>query len=67
MKSIYLSDLAMLYFPHSTVRSAVSQLRRWILLNTELQIKLEELHYKVRQRCLTPLQKDAIIEHLGEP
>ena len=35
MKAIYLSDLALQYFPHSTSRSAVSQLRRWIVLNSD--------------------------------
>ena len=40
---IYLSDLAQQYFPDSTPRSAVSQLHRWIALNTELTRRLEEL------------------------
>ena len=45
MKAIYLSDLALQYFPHSTSRSAVSQLRRWIVLNSDLTLRLKELHY----------------------
>lgn len=67
MKAIYLTDLAQLYFPKSTQRSAVTQLRRWIRLNPELQKRLEELHYKKGQRALTPLQHEAIIWFLGEP
>lgn len=67
MNAIYMSDLAQAYFPNSTPRSASAQLHRWIKLNTQLQTKLEELHYKPRQRALTPLQHEAIVECLGEP
>jgi len=67
MKAIYLSDLAQQYFPNSTTRSAVTQLHRWMILNTELTNKLEELHYQPRQRALTPLQHQAITKYLGEP
>lgn len=41
--------------------------RRWILLNKELQKRLEELHYQKGQRTLTPLQHEAICHYLGEP
>lgn len=67
MHAIYLSELAMLYFPKSTPRSAVTQLHRWIEINKELKTKLTELCYKPRQRALTPLQHQAIIYYLGEP
>lgn len=67
MNAIYMSELALQYFPNSTQRSATSQLHRWIVLNTELTAKLEELHFKPRQRALTPLQHEAIVRHLGEP
>lgn len=67
MNAIYMSDLAQAYFPNSTSRSASAQLHRWIKLNPELQTKLEELHFQPRQRALTPLQHEVIIECLGEP
>lgn len=67
MNAIYLTDLALLYFPHSTPRSAVSQLRRWVNLNSELQQRLTELHYQKGQRALTPLKHAAFVEFLGEP
>lgn len=67
MKAIYLSDLAMKYFPRSTPRSATTKLKRWININKDLCLRLEELHYQARQRALTPLQHQAIIEFLGEP
>lgn len=66
MNAIYLTDLALLYFPHSTPRSAVSQLRRWVNLNSELQQRLTELHYQKGQRALTPLQHAAFVEFLGD-
>lgn len=66
MKAIYLTDLALQYFPRSSTRSAVTQLRRWIVLNTELQQRLDELHYRKGQRSLTPLQHEAICHYLGE-
>lgn len=67
MKAIYMSDLAQAYFPKNTPRSASAQLRRWIQLNIDLLHRLEQLHYKPRQRALTPLQHEAIVTYLGEP
>lgn len=67
MKAIYIQELALQYFPHSTPRSAITQLKRWIDLNTELQARLAELHYCKRQRSLTPLQHEAIVYYLGSP
>ncbi len=67
MKAIYLTELACQYFPRSTPRSAVSQLRRWVQLNADLRRRLDELHYAKGQRALTPLQHAAFIEYLGEP
>lgn len=67
MKAIYMSELAQMYFPRSSVRSVVTQLRRWIVLNEELQQRLTELHFHKGQRTLTPLQHEAICHFLGEP
>lgn len=67
MTSIYLTDLAQKYFPRSTPRSAVSQLRRWVFLNPDLRKRLSELHYAKGQRSLTPLQHEAFLKYLGEP
>ena len=67
MKAIYLTDLAQQYFPHSSSRSSVTQLRRWVTMNNELQNRLKELHYQKGQRALTPLQHKAFLEFLGEP
>ena len=67
IKAIYMSELAQRYFPRSTPRSAVSQLHRWIDLNTDLKQRLKDLHFAPRQRALTPLQHEAILFYLGEP
>ena len=67
MKTIYMTDLALMYFPQSTKRSAVTQLRRWIVQCKQLQMRLEELSFHKGQRILTPLQHQAILNFLGEP
>lgn len=67
MKTIYFSELALKYFPRSTPRSAVTQLRRWVELNADLRRRLGELHYAKGQRILTPLQHEAFIRYFGEP
>lgn len=67
IKAIYMSELAQRYFPRSTPRSAMSQLHRWIDLNTDLKQRLKDLHFAPRQRALTPLQHETILFYLGEP
>lgn len=67
MKAISMSELAQQYFPKSTKRSAVTQLRRWVVLCVPLQNRLEELSFHKGQRTLTPLQHEAVLEFLGEP
>lgn len=67
MKAIYLTQLAQQYFPNSSPQSAVTQLRRWVKRNTDLQERLRQLHYSPGDRALTPLQHAAFIEFLGEP
>ena len=67
MKAIYMSELALEYFPRSTKQSAVTQLRRWVVLCVPLQRRLEELSFHKGQRALTPLQHEAVVEFLGEP
>lgn len=67
MKAIYMNELAQQYFPHSTKHSAVTQLRRWIVLCTPLQHRLEELCFHKGQRALTPKQYEAVVGYLGEP
>lgn len=67
MKALSMSELAILYFPHSSVKSASVQLKRWITYNRALQEELNATGYRNGQRILTPKQVDLIIHYLGEP
>jgi hypothetical protein len=61
------SELAQLYFPHITKKSASVQLRRWILLNKKLSEELLQSEFKPGQKILTPRQVNTIINYLGIP
>lgn len=67
MKALSMSELAVLYFPHSSVKSASTQLKRWIAYNRTLQDELNATGYRNGQRMLTPKQVDLIVYYLGEP
>ena len=67
MEAVYMTDLALKYFPKSTKRSAVTQLRQWIVYCKPLVERLKELFFHKGKRILTPLQHQAILEFLGEP
>ncbi|MFN6380362.1 MAG: DUF4248 domain-containing protein [Flavobacteriales bacterium] len=61
------SELAQLYFPNVTKKSASVQFRRWILLNAELSLNLQKHNFRPGQKILTPKQVATIIEALGSP
>jgi hypothetical protein len=61
------SELAQLYFPSITKRSASWQLKRWIDASPELKRSLECLGRKSRQRLLSPAQVSLIVHAFGEP
>jgi hypothetical protein len=60
-------ELARLYFPHITCKSASKQLRIWININTRLSRRLLDCGYISKQRIITPAQVKIIVEELGEP
>jgi hypothetical protein len=60
-------ELAMLYFPNSTKKSASAQLGRWIQGNEKLKNQLTEMGLKPRKKILTPCHVKLIVELLGEP
>lgn len=60
-------ELAQLYFPNITKKSAAEQLRNWIALNKNFKNKLLVNGHKPRQRVLTPIQVNLIIEEFGIP
>jgi Domain of unknown function (DUF4248) len=61
------SELAQLYFPCITKKSASAQLRRWIVSSETVLITLENLGYKKGNKLLTPAQVKIIINEFGEP
>jgi hypothetical protein len=61
------SELALLYFPNSTKKSASTQLGRWMRQNDKLKMQLLELGYMPRKKILTPIQVKLIVELFGEP
>jgi hypothetical protein len=60
-------ELAMLYFPNSTKKSASAQLGRWIRENEKLKIQWKELGFRPKKKILTPNQVKLIIDVFGEP
>lgn len=60
-------ELAMLYSPDISPRSAVNRLARWISLNAELSQALNERGYRKRQQLFTPAQVEQVVAYLGEP
>ncbi len=60
-------ELAQLYFPNITKKSASQQLRNWIGSNVSLKNKLISSGHKKKQRVLTPIQVNLIVEEFGIP
>ena len=60
-------ELAMLYFPNSTKKSASAQLGRWIRQNERLRSQWLEMGFKPRKKLLTPNQVKLIVDFLGDP
>lgn len=60
-------ELAMLYFPNSTKKSASAQLGRWIRQNDKIKNQLLEMGLKPRKKILTPNQVKIIADYFGVP
>ena len=67
MEAKNIKELGQMYFPNSTVKSASTQVVRWIRRNRPLWDALHAAGYHKGQRVFTPLQLEIIIDHLGEP
>ena len=67
IRSYGYSELALLYFPNSTKKSASTQLCRWVRQNEGLENRLAEFGFKPRKKILTPKQVELIIDFFGEP
>jgi hypothetical protein len=60
-------ELAQLYFPNITKKSASAQLRLWIYNHNQILTKLEAIGYKTGKRLFTPAQVKVIVMEFGEP
>jgi hypothetical protein len=67
LRSYGYCELALLYFPNSTKKSATTQLRRWIRRSDELLRTLKQVGFVERQRILTPRQVEVVVQFVGEP
>ena len=67
IRSYSYCELAMLYFPNSTKKSASAQLGRWIQGNEKLKNQLTEMGLKPRKKILNPSQVKLIVQAFGEP
>lgn len=60
-------ELAQLYFPNVTPKSASVQFRRWILFDKKLESELQEAGFKPGKKVLTPLQVEIVVKIIGKP
>jgi len=67
IKSYGYGELAQLYFPSISKKSASAQLRRWIKLSDTVLPGLKKLGYKPGNRLLTPAHVRVIVDQFGEP
>jgi hypothetical protein len=67
IKSYGYGELAQMYFPSISKKSASIQLSKWLKLNANLKSKLQSVGFKSGQKILTPKQVDIIISFIGEP
>ena len=67
IRSYSYCELAMLYFPNSTKKSASAQLGRWIKRSDKIKNQLSATGHSPRKKIFTPSQVKLIIENFGEP
>lgn len=60
-------ELAQLYFPNITKKSASAQLRRCLKSNCTVLLRLEKVGYKLGNRLLLPIQVKVLVDEFGEP
>ena len=67
IRSYGYGELAQLYFPNISKKSASAQLRRWIKMSKAVMPLLLKLGYRAGNRLLTPAHVKVIVEEFGEP
>ena len=66
-KTMSFKELASLYFPAVTPKSASHQLRTWIRSSDTLLAELEACGFTPRQRLMTPRQVELVLREFGAP
>ena len=67
IRSYGYGELALLYFPNSTKKSASTQLGRWVRQNATLKSLLSQSGFTPGRRILTPRQVEIIVNVIGAP
>jgi len=67
IRSYGFGELAQMYFPSISKKSAAAQFRRWIRSSTTVLPMLENLGYKIGNRLLTPAHVKVLVDEFGEP
>ena len=67
IKSYGWQELAILYAPGVTPRSATRRLSLWVMNNSDLAENLKKKGWRKGQHLLTPVQVKIIVDYLGEP
>jgi hypothetical protein len=67
IRSYGYGELAQLYFPDISKKSASNQFRKWIRLNKSLQNELGVTGFCPGQKILTPKQVEVLIRAIGSP
>jgi len=60
-------ELALMYFPNSSPRTAVNHMMSWIRHCKPLWTELQQTGYYPASKAFTPRQVRAIVAQLGEP
>jgi len=61
------NELALLYFPKSSPKSATQMLSRWIHSNPKLIASLTELQWKKHRKYFTPKQVKLLVDYFDPP
>ncbi len=67
IKSYGFGELAQMYFPSISKKSAAAQFRRWIRMSKTVLPTLENLGYRIGNRLLTPAHVKVLVDEFGEP
>lgn len=67
IKSYGFGELAQMYFPNISKKSAAAQFRRWIRTSKTVLPTLENLGYRIGNRLLTPAHVKVLVDEFGEP